>query len=258
MKTRVKMLVMAVFCGGMLFSAASQVVVDAYNIRFRDQTKYGVVTEHYGDLHTYGGNGGSKWGWLICNKLRVETNNTYASEIDANLILYKNLSVLGSKNFIHPHPTDDAKVIRYVSAESGEALTLARGSAKTVNGEVTLKLPDHFSLVTSKNEPITVIVTPKGAPVLLYTKKESKEEIVVAMKKSDFAEFRDVEFAYQVTGVRDGFEIQENIVDLEKLNVTETEDELEKNEVKKRIRAIAQRMEQRAEKKETAVKEENK
>jgi len=74
------------------------------------------------------------------------------------------------------------------------------------------------------------------------------------MKKSDYAEFRDVEFAYQVTGVRDGFENEEVIVNIDKLNVPETDAELAKNDVKKRIKALSQRMEQRMEKKDAEAK----
>jgi hypothetical protein len=112
-------------------------------------------------------------------------------------------------------------------------------------GEVIVTLPEHFSLVTSKDAPVTVIITPESAPVLLYVKSKSKEQIVVAMKKSDFSEFRDVEFSYQVTGVRDGFVGQEVIIDAEKLDVSGAEPD---NDVQKRIRAHAQRSEKRLEK----------
>jgi len=249
MKTHIKMLVAAIFCGGTLFNAASQIQMDANSITFRDNNNSTKYTYHYGDLKLFGGMSGSDWGWLWCNRLYVWDNSVYASMINADLHVTHNLLVYGSKSFVHPHPTDDAKVVRYVSIESGEALTLARGSARTVNGEVTVKLPEHFSLVTSKTAPITVIITPKGAPVLLYVKEENKDKIVVAMKKSDFAEFRDVEFAYQVTGVRDGFEGQEVIINSERLSLSETEEELNKNEVKKRIKTLAKRMEQQAEEK---------
>lgn len=35
------------------------------------------------------------------------------------------------------------------------------------------------------------------------------------MKQSDYAQFGDAEFSWQVTGVRDGFENQEVIVDID-------------------------------------------
>lgn len=94
-------------------------------------------------------------------------------------------------------------------------MTLARGNAKTVNGIAKIDLPDHFSLVTSTEMPITVQVTAKKAPALLYVVSESKEEIVVKAKDSDYAEFGDIEFSYFVQGVRDGFEDHQPIQDSE-------------------------------------------
>jgi hypothetical protein len=266
MKTRVKILVAAVFCGGMLFEAGAQVNVNANDINFRTTTTTNNYTDHYGDLRLFGTGGGpgnnalgiggsGTWGWFSCNRLYVRKEATGASEIHGGLILHGDSRHSNSNGFIHPHPTDTANVVRYNSMESDEALTITRGNAKTVDGEATIKLPEHFSLVTSKKAPITVLVTPKGVPALLYTKEESKYQIVVAMKKSDYAEFRDVEFAYQVTGVRDGFENEKVIVNIDKLNVPETDAELAKNDVKKRIKALSQRMEQISDKKNAEAKE---
>jgi hypothetical protein len=145
------------------------------------------------------------------------------------------------KHFVHPHPTNDAKVIRYTSMESAEALTVARGVAKTVNGQVTIELPEHFVMVTSKTEPVTVILTPKGAPAMLYAKESNREKVVVAMKPFDFSEYKDIEFSYQITGTRDGFEQLEVIVAEEKLGALPTKEDFEKNEVTKRIKALFDR-----------------
>ncbi len=155
---------------------------------------------------------GSTYGWLYSNAIY---NNGWATII-GNTTIWGDLLVYGTKYFVHPHPTDSAKLIKYIAIESGEALTIARGTSKTVNGQATIALPEHFSLVTSADVPITVLITPKRVPALLYTKEESKERIIVAMKESDFFEFHDVEFAFQVTGVRDGFEDGEVIVDIAK------------------------------------------
>lgn len=246
-KTQVKLLATAaVLCGSLAFNAAAQINIDGGTINIRTVDNPYRYTYHYGDLWLEGGIGDAVWGWLKCNRIYIPSNNNNTnSYINTDLTIQGNFNVSGSKNFIHPHPTDTDKVIRYVATESGEALTLAQGSAKTVNGEVTIKLPEHFSLVTSKEVPVRVIVTPKGAPVLLYTKEENKGQIVVAMKKSDFTEFRDVEFAYQVTGVRDGFVGQEVIIAAEKLDVSGTE---LNNDVQKRIKAYGQRTEKRIEK----------
>ena len=67
------------------------------------------------------------------------------------------------------------------------------------------------------------------------------------MKQSDFTEFRDVEFSFQVTGVRDGFENQEVIVDVEKLDSQVSEQDSEKNEVRKRIKEHTERAKARQE-----------
>jgi hypothetical protein len=151
------------------------------------------------------------------------------------------INSLAPKAFIHPHPTNTSEVIRYVAMESGEALTVARGVARTENGQVTISLPEHFALVTSNTEPIAVILTPEGAPVLLYTKQKSREKIVVAMRPSDFSEYKDVEFSYQITGTRDGFEDLEIIIDEEKLDAGFTAADFEKNDVTKRIKAHIER-----------------
>jgi hypothetical protein len=124
----------------------------------------------------------------------------------ASLNVFGNLSVSGSKNFVHPHPSDDTKKIVYVAAEAGEALTMARGISRTENGQVTVQLPDHFALVTSEEAPLTVQLTVEGAPALIYVVSKSREAIEVKMKGSDFAEFQDVTFNYFVQGIRDGFE----------------------------------------------------
>jgi len=217
----------------LVFGAAGQIVADQNgNITFRSSTNAYHYTYNYGDLHLLGGTSGSGWGWLEANKIKSYGDVT----------ILTNLTVSGLKSFVHPHPTDNSKVIRYVAIESGEAITLSRGTAKTVDGEATVALPEHFSLVTSKNAPITVILTPEGAPVLLYTKQKSKDKIVVAMKKSDFETFHDVEFAFQVTGVRDGFEKQEAIISEDKLYSQTDKNDWEGTEVGKRIKAHTERV----------------
>jgi hypothetical protein len=180
-------------------------------INIRTHTVPRGYTINYGDLMLVGGISGNDWGWLSCNKLFVSSG----SQLTGNTqVVNGDFDVIGGvKRFVQPHPTDPSKVIRYISMESGEALTITRGTARTVNGQVTVALPEHFSLVTSDSEPITVILTSEGAPAVLYTKEKSREQIIVAMRPSDFSEFKDVEFSFQVTGVRDGFERQEIIVD---------------------------------------------
>jgi hypothetical protein len=143
------------------------------------------------------------------------TNEFWGLTETGELRVWGDLSVSGTKNFVQPHPTDDTKKIVYVAAEAGEALTMARGVSRTENGRATVRLPDHFALVTSEDAPLTVQLTVEGAPALVYVVSKSKEAIEVKMKDSDFSEFRDVTFDYFVQGVRDGFEDHVAIQDVD-------------------------------------------
>jgi len=236
MKAQVKVFVVmaAVVLSGVGFSAVAQINFNANDIQFRAPNNSSRTTIHYGDFVLHGGNASSQRGYLYAYSPIVAYSDTYISG---------SLYLSGNKHFIHPHPTNDSKLIKYIAIESGEALTLARGTARTVNGQATIELPEHFSLVTSKDAPITVILTPEGAPVLLYTKQKSREKVVVAMKPSDFSEFKDVEFSFQVTGVRDGFEKQEVIVDEDKLESSTNI----RDDVQKRIDAYTERVKARHE-----------
>jgi hypothetical protein len=159
----------------------------------------------YGDLHLQDPVAGENiYGWLYSNEI---INYGYAA-------IYGNLDVWGTKNFVQPHPTDSTKEIVYVAVESGEALTMVRGTAKTANGTAIVNLPEHFKLVTSDEAPVTAQITVKNIPAVLYVTKESREQIIVKVKSSDWTAFGDVEFNYCVQGVRDGFENHEPIQDV--------------------------------------------
>jgi hypothetical protein len=224
MKFNVKAFCVAVACCGLLVSASAQINLLSNSINFRTDNNSAQATMHYGDLHLEGGTQGSSWGWLYCNKVNDNGELSVAGaayiigtlSVQDHASFYNGIDVYGgTKNFIQPHPTDTTKAIRYICIESGEALTLARGTAKTVFGVASIDLPEHFGLVTSDEAPLTVLLTPENAPVLLYTAKKTKSQIIVNMKKSDFEQFGDAEFAWQVTGVRDGFENQQVIVDID-------------------------------------------
>jgi hypothetical protein len=62
-----------------------------------------------------------------------------------------------------------------------------------------------------------VALDPEGSPSLLYVQAKSKNGITVEIKKMDVNVYGDVEFSYQVTGVRDGFENQQAIVKVSEL-----------------------------------------
>jgi hypothetical protein len=198
--TKLAVILAAVMSCGIM--ADAQINLSSSAINFRDANSAVNTTVHYGDFQASGGNSGSSWGWLWGNAV-----NCYGwGSFTGNLSVYGNSYVYGTKSFVQPHPTDTTKVIAYVAVEAGEALTLARGTATTMNGQAVVNLPDHFSLVTSATGPLIVLLTPENEPVQLFVRQKSKDQITVAMKSSDFSEFRDVPFDYQVTGVRDGFE----------------------------------------------------
>jgi len=218
----------------MIFSSLAQINFLSDYIAFRSYYNANHGTTHYGDLYIEGGSTGTGWGWMSCE----------AGSVGDWFHIYGDLYVFGTKNFVHPHPTDTMKVIKYIAIESGEALTLARGTATTVNGQAIVTLPEHFKLVTSSDAPVTVILTPEEAPVVLYTKEKSREQIVIGMKDCDFNEFGDVPFAFQVTGVRDGFEDEEVIVDIaEKAeNDNISAKRADYNEKVRKVRALTKKM----------------
>lgn len=203
-----------------IFSFA-QINFRGTDITFRDYDNAGNMTYHYGNLLLDGGSSGNSWGWLLCNAINANAYDQYSTfnggmQIFGSAFIYNDLYVYGNKNFLQLHPTDNTKAIKYSCIESGEALTIVRGTATTSNGIAEITLPEHFALVTSDSAPLTVLLTPEKVPVLLYAKEKSKQKIIVAMKKSDFKELGDATFAWQVTGVRDGFENPKVIVDLDK------------------------------------------
>ncbi len=107
------------------------------------------------------------------------------------------IGATGAKNFVEPHPTDPGKEIRYASLEGREVGTYFRGTAHLVNGHATIAIPDDFRIVTGANG-LTVQLTSIGAQANLYCVTRSLDDIEVA---GSF----DVEFDYQVNGVRKAF-----------------------------------------------------
>jgi len=125
---------------------------------------------------------------------RLTISNTGAVTIPGNL------TVTGTKNFGVPDPADASKAIYFSALEGPEAGTYYRGTAKTVNGEVTITMPGTFTRMTEK-ERMTVQLTPIGAPGQLYVASRSPEKIVV--KTAEGA--ADIEFDFLVQGVRRGY-----------------------------------------------------
>ncbi|HKD10781.1 MAG TPA: hypothetical protein VKE50_01855 [Thermoanaerobaculia bacterium] len=110
---------------------------------------------------------------------------------------YGDTGATGTKSFIEPHPTDAAKVIRYVSLEGPEAGTYFRGAGRTVHGQAVIEVPESFRLVTDA-EGLTIQLTPLGAFAELYAEDVGLDRIVVRSSK-------DVAFHYLVQGIRRAF-----------------------------------------------------
>ena len=116
-----------------------------------------------------------------------------------------NTGATGTKSFVEPHPTDPSKVIRYVSLEGNEAGTYFRGTARIVNGEAVIAVPESFKFVTDE-EGLTIQVTPVGGAAVVWVASEDLDQIVLRSAK-------DVKVHYLVQGVRRAYKNWEVISD---------------------------------------------
>ena len=131
---------------------------------------------------------------------------------DINILGGGNIQVTGTKHFAHPVDTASGeKKVRYTSVEAGRALTEVSDVAELEDGRAEIEVPEHFKMVTSEEESLTVQVTP-------YAKEEVKPQVVeqsldrvVVEGFSD--ELGEYTFAYTIKGVREGYEDEEIIVD---------------------------------------------
>ncbi len=250
MSDKIKMLVVSIVV--LNTSVFSGLGFRSDQIIFRSHDNAGHTSHHYGDLRLSGGSSGPSMGDLFSNRIEADNgmggiNSNYRSKIYTGLDITNGLYVSGysefydgievndyatfncdvtvtgelevipgiDKNFVELHPEDTTKLIKYSAVESGESLTLARGTSKTEFGRAVIDMPEHFSYVTSDMGEISVTLTPEDKPVLLYVTDKNRKQVVVLMKDSDYDEFGDVSFNYQVTGVRAGFEDKEIIVSIE-------------------------------------------
>jgi hypothetical protein len=107
-----------------------------------------------------------------------------------------NFGASGAKSFVEPHPTDAAKVVRFVSLEGPEAGTYFRGKGHIVRGHAIIEVPESFRFVTDE-EGLTVQVTPIGRATLSIASYDLDQIVVEGSG--------DVEFFYLVQGVRKAF-----------------------------------------------------
>jgi hypothetical protein len=104
------------------------------------------------------------------------------------------LGASGAKHFVEPHPEDLNKVILYSSIEGRTVDTYFRGTARFVNREAIIEVPEDFRFVTAE-EGLTVQITPIGGFASAYVESRDLNRIVVRSSK-------DIEFDYLVQGVR--------------------------------------------------------
>lgn len=131
------------------------------------------------------------------------TNNINRLQIDGTtgaVTISGNLTVTGTKNFAVPDPADKRKALYYAALEGPEAGTYFRGSAKTVQGEAVIVLPDYFARVTEP-ERMTMQLTPIGSWGQLYVAEKAPNRLVVRLAPGS----ADLEFDYLVQGVRKGY-----------------------------------------------------
>jgi hypothetical protein len=81
------------------------------------------------------------------------------------------MAATGAKPFYIDHPLDPAnKILRHYSSESDEPLNFYRGNVVLdANGESVIQLPSYFHAV---NIDFSYVLTPIGAPEIVYVKKE--------------------------------------------------------------------------------------
>jgi hypothetical protein len=119
-----------------------------------------------------------------------------------------NLEVGGTKHFVQAVETPSGtQEVAYTAVEAGKARTEVSDIVELVDGKAVIELPDHFQMVTSKDEPLTVQITPYAKQqVHPQVVDQSIDEIVV----KDFGDGPDeYTISYTAKGIREGFEDEE-------------------------------------------------
>lgn len=109
----------------------------------------------------------------------------------------------GHKNFCLPHPHQPDKDIWYTCIEGPEAAIYARGTARLVNGQATIELPEHFVVVAS-DALTTVMLTPLSAESLgLAVVKKGMQSFTVRELHKGTGTYK---FDWEIKAVRAGAE----------------------------------------------------
>jgi hypothetical protein len=140
------------------------------------------------------GTGGGLQGYRVDAAGVMQTRGVVGSEGNDGLWTQHNMTALGTKSFVEPHPTEAGKVIKYVSLEGPEAGTYFRGRSRSNAGFAVIDVPEDFRLVTDA-EGLTVQLTAIGRSAEFAVVRVDLQQIIVRAN-------RDVEFFYHVNGVR--------------------------------------------------------
>jgi hypothetical protein len=135
---------------------------------------------------------------VMTERLRVSSSGVVT--VTGNLQINGTMTATGTKSFAMPDPADKTKALYYVALEGPEAGTYFRGSAKTVNGEVTIELPGYFARIT-ESERMTVQLTSVGKYGQLFVSEKSPSKLVIKVAEGT----DDLEFDYLVQGIRKGY-----------------------------------------------------
>jgi len=131
------------------------------------------------------------------------------NDLTGEVRCHYDFTVLGSKDFAHPHPTDASKEIRYTALEGGEAGTYVRGTGQLTDGICVITIPEHFGLVTSP-AGLTSQVTPRSDCAGLYVVSVTPQQLSVRELQNGTS---DAAFDWVVQGVRIGQENKQVIRD---------------------------------------------
>jgi hypothetical protein len=120
------------------------------------------------------------------------------------------LFVDGKKNFVQAVETPSGtRDVHYTAVEAGKVRTEVSGIVNLTDGEAVIDLPEHFEMVTSEDEPLTVQLTP-------YAKERAHPQVVESSTDrivvKDFEDgLNEYTVSYTVKGIRKGYEEQEVI-----------------------------------------------
>lgn len=136
----------------------------------------------------------------VADPAAVEPDSEEPAKRSGDLLIAGSLDVEGAKRFVMEDPVEPGQILRFVALEGPEVGTYYRATARLVDGEAVVELPEHFRRATEP-EGLTVQLTPIGGWSQLYVTSKSIERLVVRSAAGAL----DVEFDILVNGVRKGY-----------------------------------------------------